>query len=68
MRTKFCTKIVRISRYSINYAQNTQKFLKILKYKKKKRNIIFLIIEHKEIIEDVTNLKKIFDTNKFKFI
>jgi hypothetical protein len=57
-----------MSKYNMNYAQNIQKLLKILKYKEKKRDIIFLIIKRKEIIKDVTDLKKIFNTNEFKFI
>jgi len=60
--------IVKVSKYSINYAQNTQKLLKTLKYKKKKYNIIFLITKRKEIIENITHLKKISNTNKFKFV
>jgi hypothetical protein len=59
---------MKMSKYSINYAQNTQKLLKILKYKEKKCDIIFLIIKRKKIIKDVINLKKMFDTNKFKFV
>ncbi len=42
--------------------------MKILKYKEKKRDIIFLIIKRKEIIEDVIDLKKISNINKFKFV
>jgi len=60
--------IIKISKYSINHAQNTQKLLKILKYKKKKCDIIFLIIKRKKIIKDVINLKKMFNTNEFKFV
>ncbi len=60
--------IVKVSKYNMNYAQNTQKLLKILKYKEKKCDIIFLITKRKEIIENVTNLKKISNINEFKFV
>jgi len=60
--------IVKVFKYNMNYAQNTQKLLKILKYKEKKCDIIFLITKRKDIIENVTNLKKISNINEFKFV
>jgi len=60
--------VIEMFKNSMNNAQNTQELLKILEYKKKKCDLIYLIIKRKKIIEDITNIEKIFNLNKFKFV
>jgi len=60
--------VIEMFKTSMNNAQNTQELLKILEYKKKKCDLIYLIIKRKKIIKDTTNIEKMFNLNKFKFV